>query len=234
MPDFSLIYKLQFTDLELNTQGKRIDDIRKKLGDRAAIIAVQKVLDRLSIKINEINIRQKKTEDEISSLISRISTAEQKLYGGQVANPRELQDLQNDIAQLGRQKDNHEDELLAILEESEPIKVQHDGIQEKLISAESTWNTLQNQLNQELASVLESTGKLKNQRDEMVSVIPNDTLELYDQVRSRHPQGKGVARVKNNMCESCLVVLPSRQVQALRSDSTSTRCTSCGLILLPE
>ena len=55
MPDFALIYKLQFTDLELNTQGKRIDDIRKKLGDRAAIIAVQKVLDRLSIKINEIN-----------------------------------------------------------------------------------------------------------------------------------------------------------------------------------
>ena len=234
MPDFEHIYSLQSTDLEINNQAKRLEGIQEKLGDRASIEAVQKVLDSLFVRLTEFTAKQKDLEDSISSLSTRISTAEQKLYSGQVVNPRELQDLQEDIAQLGRQRDTHEIDVLEILEQSDPIRNQHDEIQKKLTIAESVWNTQQVKLDEDKLLALETSKKLKTKREEIASLIPATELQLYEQVRSRHPLGKGVAKIKNNMCESCLVVLPASQIQSVRSNSSSARCTSCGLILLPE
>lgn len=234
MPAIQQLYDLQAVDTELGRHAQRLAEVGAKLGDRRTLDTVAAHLVRLSESVNAIAVRQRETDDAIASLTQRIGLAEARLYGGEVSNPRELEDLQADIAQLGRQRDDQEFVLLEVLEELDPVRAQRDEIDARLQVAETAWAADQSALVKEKADTEATVVTLTERREGLAAVVPASELGLYEQVRTRHPQGRGVAKVQNAMCESCRVALPMRQVQELRTATVPVRCPSCGLILLAE
>lgn len=234
MPTLQALYEIQAIDLDLAERRARVAAIRAQLGDDAALAALRARLAELGDSIHTLASQQKQYEDQTAALAARIANAEAQLYGGTVRNPRELQDLQADVAQLNRQRDDQEFHLLEVTEELDPLETQRQQTGERLASAEVQWREEQASLTAELAELEERIATLDARRAQQSVAIPPVELALYDRIRGRHPQGRGIAKVHNRMCESCRVGLPSQMAHDLRTSSVPIRCPSCGLILMLE
>lgn len=234
MPTLQALYEIQAIDLDLAERRARVEAIRVRLGDDAALAAMRARLTELGDSIRALATQQKQYEDQIAALAVRIANAETQLYGGSVRNPRELQDLQADVAQLNRQRDDQEFYLLEVTEELDPLETERHQTQERLASVEAQWREEQASLTAELAELEERIATLDARRTQQAVAIPPVELALYDRIRGRHPQGRGIAKVHNRMCESCRVGLPVQMSHDLRTSSVPIRCPSCGLILMLE
>ncbi len=234
MPTLQALYEIQATDLDLAERRARVEAIRVRLGDDAALAALRARLTELGDSTRALATQQKQYEDQIAALAVRIANAEAQLYGGSVRNPRELQDLQADVAQLNRQRDDQEFHLLEVTEELDPLETERHQTQERLASVEAQWREEQASLTAELAELEERIATLHARRTQQAVAIPPVELALYDRIRGRHPQGRGIAKVHNRMCESCRVGLPVQLSHDLRTSSVPIRCPSCGLILMLE
>ena len=234
MPTLQALYEIQAIDLDLAERRARVEAIRIRLGDDAALAAMRARLTELGDSIRALATQQKQYEDQIAALAVRIANAEAQLYGGSVRNPRELQDLQADVAQLNRQRDDQEFHLLEVTEELDPLETERHQTQERLASVEAQWREEQASLTAELAELEERIATLDARRTQQAVAIPPVELALYDRIRGRHPQGRGIAKVHNRMCESCRVGLPVQMSHDLRTSSVPIRCPSCGLILMLE
>ena len=234
MPAIRQLVDLQAIDLDLDRRNARLAEIAARLGDRRALDRVTLEVTKLGEATNGAAAQQRAVDDAIAALTERIEQADAKLYGGTIRIPRELEDLQADIAQLNRQRDDQEMELLEAMEELEPIQARRDEIAARLAVAEKAWSADQASMKDEQSALKLEVAALSAARMAQASDVPPGELALYEQVRARHPQGKGVAFVHNAMCASCRVGLPSGVVQSTRTAVVPIRCPSCGLILLPE
>lgn len=234
MPAFRQLFDLQTIDLEIEKHSTRLTELNTELGDRRSLDTVGVHVAKLTVAVDETIVRQRESEDTIASLTQRIDIVEARLYSGEVRNPRELEDLQEDIAQLGRQREEHEIKLLEILEDLEPRSAERNDISSRLKEAEDTWMVKQETLANEKAKIESELVAMGEQRHAAAEALPASELSLYETIRTRHPHGKGISRVHDSTCDTCRVGLPMRQVQELRTSSTPVRCPSCGLILSPE
>src|SRR3546814_4139389 len=64
---------------------------------------------------------QQRREDEIASLTDKATAHDKTLYSGTIANPRELQALQDEIAALKRRVSHLEDQEIELMEQIEPL-----------------------------------------------------------------------------------------------------------------
>ena len=234
MPAFGELYALQTVDLEVDGCKRRLDEIAEALSDRRVLDALAARLADVSAAADALAARQRAFDDAIAQLTDRIGHTEARLYSGTVANPRELQGLQADVAQLGRQRDAQEVSLLEVLEELDPLEKERAETEARFTKERQAWEARQESLLSEQAVLEREVADLNARRIAQVAALPPQELALYEQVRSRNAQGKAVARVRNDMCESCRVGLPRRMVQELRTPAHLLRCPNCALILILE
>ena len=90
---------------------RRLAKIQKTLEDNAELQAALEQVKAAEEEQRASERAQHKSEDEAQNQQIKIQQAESSLYGGVVRNPKELQDLQADIASLKKH--------LAALEELE-------------------------------------------------------------------------------------------------------------------
>ncbi len=173
---------------------------------------------------------RKMAEAEASTQQTKISQAESSLYGGSIRNPKELQDLQADLASLKKR--------LAMTEEQELDAMQGvETAEAELQAAESRMEQIQARLQQEhqkliqermeLVKVLET---LRAERDAAVGSIRAGLVAKYDSLRQEH-RGVAVAEVKDNACAACGTTLTAALQQSARHADELTYCPSCGRIL---
>ncbi|MCE2469556.1 MAG: hypothetical protein J4F32_03405 [Dehalococcoidia bacterium] len=234
MPAFRELYVLQSVDLEADGRKRRLREIAEALSDRRALDVLAARLAEVSAAANALAERQREFDDAIAQLTERIGRAEARLYSGTVVNPRELQGLQADVAQLGRQRDAQELGLLEVLEELDPLEKERAETQARFTEERQAWGARQESLSSEQAVLEREVAELTTRRTGLAGALPPGELALYEQVRSRNAQGKATARVFNDMCESCRVGLPRRVVQDLRAAAHLLRCPNCALILILE
>lgn len=234
MPAFRELYALQAVDLESDARKRRLGEIAEALSDRRALDALAARLERVSEAAGALASRQREFDDAIAQLTERIGLAEARLYSGAVVNPRELQGLQADVAQLGRQRDAQELALLEVLEELDPLEKERAETQAQFSETRQAWEARQESLLSEQGVLEREVADLTARRDAQAAALPPGELALYEQVRARNAQGRAAARVRNDTCESCRVGLPRRVVQELRAATHLLRCPNCALILILE
>ena len=234
MPAFHELYALQAVDLASDARKRRLGEIAEALSDRRALDALAARLAEVSAAANALDARRREFDDAIAQLTERIGVAEQRLYSGAVVNPRELQGLQADVAQLGRQRDTQEFGLLEVLEELDPLEKERAETQARFTEERQAWEARQESLLSEQAVLEREVADLAARRNAQAAALPPGELALYEQVRSRNAQGKAAARVRNDTCESCRVGLPRRVVQEVRAAARLLRCPNCSLILILE
>ncbi len=224
------LYRLQVIDRRMDRVLFQLDSVRKTLDDDAELRnAFDKVRDA-KVQHEAAQKAMRTAEAAAQSQGVKIQQAEASLYGGQVHNPKELQDLQKDVASLKRHLSTLEEHELEAM-----LGVEH--AEKGVLIAAAELETLQASLDARQKDLLASQGdlerelgKLTEERQATVNALPAGQLFQYENLR-RDKRGLAVAEVLDNSCSACGATLTAAIQQNAHSPSRLVPCPTCSRIL---
>jgi predicted nucleic acid-binding Zn-ribbon protein len=132
------LFRLQQIDRQLDQSNARISAIREILGNDAELKDALGRVEQASEKKKTAQRLLNESEELVRTQQIKIEQGESSLYGGNIHNPKDLQDLQSDVASLKR--------YLTTLEERElEAMLGMDTVQEELGAAEAALVKIQTQ-----------------------------------------------------------------------------------------
>jgi predicted nucleic acid-binding Zn-ribbon protein len=229
--------------LEIQSHDTAIDQLRHRranLAERARLRETEQKLSALDQRSkqaqtqrDELGARQGSIEQQIEASKSRKAELEKRMYGGQIAAPRELQAMDDEIKHLARHISELEDREIEIMESLEPLEGD-------LQAAETERDALERDASQLRAAISVSESELDSQisdltreREDAAASLAPELLTRYEQLRKKLG-GTGAARLVNGSCSGCHLALPAMEVDRIRRsppDAIMT-CDQCGRILV--
>ncbi len=225
-----LLYRLQQIDSRLGQVTTRLSAIRSLLENNAELNAARQQLEAVQQEQHEAEKALKNAEYEAANQRVKLEQVESSLYSGKIQSPKELQDLQNEIASLKRRLGALEDTQLeammgveAALAKLGMAQKELEITQGKIISENATLQTEQSTLQKE-------ADNLNAQRLAVLPAINAETLGLYDSLRQKR-SGLAVSVVLENSCNTCGASLTPGYAQSVRTSAQLVHCPMCGRIL---
>jgi len=226
---------------------QRVDSTLDRLKQRKADLPEQRALDELTAQRAEtqksmagrheafdMSARdQSKLEAEIASMEDKIAHESNRLYSGDISNPKELAAIQAELDGLRRRKQHVEDQLLDVMEGREKseaalneTKGAIDELAGRIDAATATRDAAAVEIEKELAEA-------EAERGDIVPRIPEEVLVIYEDLRLKK-NGIGAAKLDGNVCRGCGVSLSPLAMDKIRRDpDTLIRCENCRRILVP-
>ncbi|MBM3145580.1 MAG: hypothetical protein FJ010_11545 [Chloroflexi bacterium] len=227
------LYHLQRIDSQLDGHHRRLQEIKVILEDDRAVKAVRAKYDSADELLQEAHKDLRNAKARVQDQRAKIAQSEDRLYSGKVGNPKELEDIQNEVAALKRYLDVVEERQLECMLSVDEAQANFDDAQGHLDQAIADSESRNADLLQEKSGIDTSVAELEIQRQERVSGIAADDLKLYESLRSKRA-GVAVAKVQDRDCTACGTGLASAIYQQARSPSKITQCDACGRILYAE
>ena len=106
------LYRLQQIDSKVDQADTRLKEIEALLSDNANLRKATALAARAETNLQTAQKEQRQAETKVKDQRIKIEQVEATLYGGTVRNPKELQDLQNEVAALKRFLDTLEERQL--------------------------------------------------------------------------------------------------------------------------
>lgn len=224
------LFRLQTIDSQIDGMKSRIREIEEKLKDDEELMQAREEAEQTGCDWLKAQKNLRQSEEQVRQQRLKIEQNEATLYSGRMHNPKELQDLQNEVASLKRYLSVLEDRQLEsmLAEEDANATAQTAKIQlEKIEAARKTQNAT---LLTERERLLNDIARFQAERNAAVSDIPSADLDLYEKLRIQR-RGIAVSKVVNKTCSACGSTLNTSLLHAARSPSQITRCDMCGRIL---
>jgi uncharacterized protein len=222
------LFELQETDLQIEAREKAVTQMTAQLGESDALRDARGNLVENQNKLEGFLSEQKSLDWEIDDISAKLSTIEKDLYSGRIKNPKELGNLQQEIAVLKGRRGQLEDRALNIMEQIEVNRTSVAQLKTRLNAVEAEWQSRQDELKQTIDADTRLLTGLKKKRQELEKVIDTSTLQIYQTLRKQ--RGTAVARVEQGVCRGCRISLPANELQNVRSGRL-VQCSSCGRIL---
>ncbi len=227
--------------LDLQEQDTAILRLTQRRENLPEARRLGEVNDQLAELTNDVEIATKqhqevgreldRLEGEIGLLDQKITKEEQRMYSGNVSNPKELSSLQDEVAMLKKRKGALEDELLEVM-------VQKDQATETLERLKQEKETTERASEELTASVTALTAEIETElgthegaRTGVVGTIPAEVLSLYDTLREQKG-GVGAAALRDGTCDGCHTKLPPMEVERVKREGGLQRCDNCRRILV--
>ena len=227
------LYRLQQIDSQMDLTRARLESIRQALANDAQL---REALSRVASASNvqsEAEKLQRAVEAEAQRQRIKIEQAESSLYGGAVHNPKELQDLQRDVASLKKHLVTMEDQLLEAMLATEAAVASVDESKSKLAKVESLRGDEARKLTSEQTDLLHQLERFESERQAALTPLDGASLDLYDSLR-RDRRGLAVTTLDEGSCNACGAPLTPAQQQSARHSNQLSRCPTCGRILFAE
>jgi predicted nucleic acid-binding Zn-ribbon protein len=224
------LYRLQQVDSQIDQIQARLRAIQQTLENDAELRAANEGFATAESKHRDAEQTLKLTEAEVEKQRIKIDQAEASLYGGKVHNPKELQDLQKEVASLKRYFQTLEDRELDAMVTVEAAEKELQSAKADLGRVQSALKEQNKDLTQESETLQRDLERLRSERRAVVTDIASQALSVYDHLR-RQKRGLAIATIADNSCEACGTTLTPSQQQTARSTSQLFHCPTCGRIL---
>lgn len=205
-------------------------EITSALGEDAAVKAAQAALSAVETQVAAIKSAARAGEAEIEALATKLAEAEAQLYGGQVRNPKALQELQAEVESLKRRRADLEDRLLETMIRLDEAEETRRAAAAALAEAGRRHADTTSSLLAEQARLEGALSRLALEREAAEAPVSQADRALYAALRQRK-HGVAVARVMDSACGSCGVAPSSSRLQAARQGAELVRCGNCERIL---
>jgi predicted nucleic acid-binding Zn-ribbon protein len=230
MNQATYLYRLQIIDTQIDQVSTRLLEIQKQLDSDKTVVnaedAHKEVLKAYEKARNEL----KNIEHTVSDQQIKVEQSESSLYGGKVKNPKELQDLQREIASVKKHIRELEDQQLDMMVQVEQLENSLSSSKEVYQKAQADFINKSALLLGEKDQLTKKKERLEVERNAGLSSISPDMMSIYN--RLRVIKGKiAVALVDDSSCSACGAVLTPSEWQNARSPHQVVYCYSCGRIL---
>jgi len=218
--------------LTLETKLKNLPEIEQLAAIAKRISEGQELLKSAELELGDVAVELKRSEVEVEQVSERIKKDESRLNSGQ-GSPKELEQMQHEIASLEKRKSDLEDGELEIM-------LRHDSAKAKvetLRSDEAGLKQLELELNirfenasTELKTKLGEEIKLRESKS---AEIEKSLLDLYEKIRGS-AGGVGAALLVGNTCEGCHLSITPVELEKIKSQAADevVRCEECRRILV--
>lgn len=224
------LYDLQELDQAKKECSSNLSSIHKQIGNRDAIDAHKANMDEKNEQLNGLGAEQETLELEHQSTTQKSVDVEKKLYGGSVKNPRELEDLDNEMRILKRDKETQNAQLLDLMLAVEEIKEEIGKLEATLEINETEWIVVQKDLRVKKKDIEKNLEEIESKRGQLSSNLDQQAIKLYDNLMISKG-GLAVSRVEQGLCRACNMTLPTHQLQKARIGRDTVLCNTCGRIL---
>jgi predicted nucleic acid-binding Zn-ribbon protein len=224
------LYRLQQVDSQIDQVQARLQTIQLTLENDEALRAAKELFSGATDKHKDAERDLKLSEAEVEKQRIKIEQAESSLYGGKVHNPKELQDLQKDVASLKRYLETLEERELEAMIAAETAEKELQVAKTELERVQSNLKEQHKDLTQESVSLRKNLERLHSERQAVVTDIAGQALSVYEQLR-KQKRGLAITTIDDNSCEACGTTLTASQQQTARSPSQLFHCPTCGRIL---
>jgi len=201
------------------------------MGETEVLRQARRALVSAQEKHRDWEAQARDLELEIEGLSTKITASEKRLYSGSVTNPKELSDLQDEIASLKRRCSALEDQLLEAMVYSEEAQATLATCRTALADTEASWQEAQSALKNELSELEARLITAQDERERLRPAIAADDLALYDKVRDRCGSIT-VTTLRDGVCGYCAVAPSSTKLARIRNGRELLQCGNCGRILL--
>jgi uncharacterized protein len=225
-----MLYRLQQIDSQLDNARILLQNLDKELNDSSHIDEAQQNISQAEQKHKLEAKNLKDSENKSYDVRVKIELSESSLYGGKIHNPKELQDLQNEVASLKRlitTLEDYELEAMMAVEQSEEALDRARKNLHEVQGKQSEHNAVLSGERSKLVSQLE---RLEAERNATLPALSASDLELYNQLRKSR-NGVAVAKISSRACGACGATLNAALIQSTQAPGQLIRCPTCGRIL---
>ncbi len=229
----STLFQLQQFDLELDRINAEKQSIAQALQGNSTLHKARMAYTNAQHQLHTGEQAQRDAEWSLEDISRRLSTQEQRLYGGNGVNSKDLNVLQQEVQRLRTQHQRQEEVVLEVMDVTEALQ---EAVQQRLRElqrVEEEWQKESLILMSRREQLEVRQQEIQAKRTQLAKTIPPDLLQRYDGMR-RTKQGRAVSKVEQGSCQWCRVILTPSELQHVRVSPELQTCTNCGRILYYE
>ncbi|GAA2560212.1 C4-type zinc ribbon domain-containing protein [Streptomyces levis] len=163
----------------------------------------------------------------------RATRDQQRLDSGAVTSPKDLENLQREIASLAKRQGDLEDVVLEVMERRESAQERVAELTERVSSVEAKIDDATARRDAAFEAIDAEVATVTKEREVVAASIPDDLLKLYDKLRGQQG-GIGAAKLYARSCQGCRQELAITELNEIRKAAPDTvvRCENCRRILV--
>ncbi len=224
------LYRLQQLDSQIDGIHARLKEVEIALADETELSQSRAKTNQITADLQQARQNLRNAEFETQQQHIKIEQTEATLYGGKVRIPKELKDLENEVAALKRHLSVLEDRQLESMEAEEEASKCLGEASAELETVQASHNRRLAGLNQEKEKLEKDLKRLEDERRVSASTIPAEDLSVYEALRQKR-RGIAVAKVADKACAACGSTLNAMLLNAAHSPNQLNMCDHCGRIL---
>lgn len=198
---------------------------------RASMEEADGRLGEIRLAIDAVAREQTRLEHEIDSMSQKEAAESKRMYDGSIANPKELEALQHEIASLRERRSRAEDELLERMERREELDARASRSEAEATEERRRVEEIGGDSVHELERIETELGEDRTGRAAVAAEIDPELLELYDDLRAQK-KGIGAAALVDGVCQACHEKLSAMELDRLKRTDGVRRCEYCRRILV--
>lgn len=221
---------LQQVDSELDRLQRLAEDLRRRIGDDAALRERRALRAKVAHDLQQHHLTQRMIEGQSATETQEIQRREARLNSPNLRDEHSYRATQAEIEQHTAKLRELEDSLLASMEDVEATEHRLEELDTELASGSAERQRQVASWRDELAQVEAQTATQQQQRALKAKPIPPGALDLYTRLRPQKG-GRAVAVVQGNICGACRVALPPTTLAKARPGVAFVTCDHCGRLL---
>ena len=220
-----------FTVQEEDTVLRQLQHRKENLPEAELAANIENQLVKLAERKNLLSAqhletvqRQKRLEQEVEAVESRISELEGKLYGGMITSPKEATSLEVEIQHLRERQNELEEKVLELMEEVAPQEREIHKAQNELEVAHEALQVVSAEIDKTLKDA-------QQRREEAATETEDELLEHYESLRGAFGSSV-VVQFDGNNCKGCPSTMPAVEADRLKQipEGSYSTCQECGRI----
>lgn len=224
------LYQLQKVDTQLDQVNQRLNEIERLLLEDQRIIDAKASADHSRTALERSRQKLRSIEHLVSEQQIKIEQTESTLYSGVVKNPKELQDLQLDLASLKKHLNGLEDQQLEAMIEHEMVEQDESNQRANLARVQAQIIEEKAGLSGEREQLLARRQKLETERSVLIQPVSPEFFHVYTKIREQK-RGLAVTSLEDGACIACGAQIRPAEAQAARLQPQLFFCNSCGRII---
>jgi len=223
---------------DLDSAIGRLEHRRGQLEAGEDLAAARVVMEEAESRLGEVRlaldaiaVEQRRFENEIDSMEQKAAADEKRLYDGSIANTKELDALQHEIANIKERKSRTEDELLERMERREELEARAAVEDRNVAATRARVEEVGGDALRELEEILATLSDKRAAREALTPEIDEELLELYEDLR-RQKKGVGAAAIVDGVCQACHEKLSALELDRLKHTDGVKRCEYCRRIVV--
>lgn len=227
------LYELQLIDLQI----VKAQIVKASLDDGSAkkqlVEAARQEVEKADKLLHEATTEMNDKDLNLKSVETKQKSFKDKLYGGTVSSPKELESMEKEIEMLGKQKGKLEERILELMDIIEELKAALATAEAALKQQETEYAAQMSKRAEDEATLNAKLKELVAQREKAVPAVDAVFLKRYEAMRA-HAGGVVVSKVEDNNCSACHTQIMTGLMCDLKADTKIETCENCGRMLYLE